>query len=64
MLNYLQLHSFLVIVVNLQADAAVFLIRDSQDDHSQDLHVLQPAIPSAGQRYLLLYLQMYAEPQE
>lgn len=62
--KYLQLHSFLVVVVNLQADAAVFIVRDSQRDYTQDLHVLQPTIPSTGQRYLLLYLQMYTDVQE
>lgn len=64
MQNYLQLHSFLVVIVNLQADTAIFFIWDSQCDHTQDLHALQPTIPSTGQRYLLLYLQMYTEPQE
>lgn len=62
--NYLQLHSSLVIVDDVQADAAIFVIRDSECDYSQELHVLQTTIPSTGQRYLLLYLQMYTAPQE
>lgn len=38
--TYLQLHSFVVIVADDEADASVLFICDSQCHHTQNLHVL------------------------
>lgn len=57
----LQLQSFVVVVVDDEADASVLVVRDPERHHAQHLHVLEAAVAAAGQRDLLLYAQVYAE---
>lgn len=59
--THLKLQPLVVIVVDDEADAAAFLVRDPERHHAQHLHVLQATITAAAQRDLVFHAQMYAE---